>query len=136
MFRVLVTGSRTWEIAWPVLYEIAFTIPAGANVVHGGAKGLDSLFGRLWSPYGSVEVHPADWKGYGRAAGPIRNQLMVDLGANIALAFIQNGSSGASDCLDRMLRAGIPTVVWRDDGNVLYRVPEGRNGEDSGSSGV
>lgn len=40
-------------------------------------------------------------------AGKYRNQLMVDLGADLGVAFWLNQSSGTGDCISRMKRAGI-----------------------------
>jgi YspA, cpYpsA-related SLOG family len=113
----LVTGSRDWTDECSVLYEIAFTIPSTAILVQGGAKGLDTTFGRLWARWGPQEVYPADWQQYGRSAGMIRNQEMVNLKPDLCLAFIKNDSPGASGCLEMARDAGIPVRVWRDYGS-------------------
>lgn len=50
------------------------------QVHHGGARGIDASAGE-WartSDRHSEVVHRADWKGKGRAAGPLRNQEMID----------------------------------------------------------
>ena len=61
------------------------------------------------------ERHPADWKRYGRAAGPIRNQEMVNLGADVCLAFPREGSRGTKNCMEAARKAGIPTLVHCED---------------------
>lgn len=67
------------------------------------------------------EVHDADWNEYGRAAGPIRNQEMVDAGADVCLAF-PTGGPGTRDCMRRARDAGIRVFdmtyflpVWEGD---------------------
>ena len=115
--RVLVTGSRNWTDA-TVISRALSSIPTDEQitVVHGGAKGADSLAGQFAQHLGySVEVHEADWDTYGKRAGYIRNKKMVDLGADLCLAFIKNNSKGATICLDLADKAGIPTKVWRLD---------------------
>jgi len=67
--------------------------------------------------YAQAEVHRADWKKYGRAAGPIRNKQMVELGADLCLAFPDHpkghGSRGTWNCVKLAQQAGIPVlVVW------------------------
>ncbi len=57
------------------------------------------------------ERYPADFAKLGRKAGPIRNQQMVDAGANICLGFPGPGSRGTWDCLERAVNAGIPTEI-------------------------
>lgn len=54
-----------------------------------------------------LEVFKADWETYGKAAGPIRNQAMVDSGADVALVFIHGKSVGTKDCTRRARAAGI-----------------------------
>lgn len=79
------------------------------TVIHGGARGADQLAGDLARRAGfTVEPHPADWVARGRAAGPIRNQAMVDAGADICLAFPIGPSPGTRDCARRAAAAGIP----------------------------
>jgi hypothetical protein len=50
-----------------------------AVICHGAARGADRLAG-LWasSRHVVVKPYPADWEKHGRAAGPIRNRLMLD----------------------------------------------------------
>ncbi|SEN88221.1 SLOG family protein [Nonomuraea pusilla] len=106
-------------------------------VVHGGAKGADELAAKFcedqagwYSDYGNQtlteECHPADWGApcrptcrhgykiradrtqYCPTAGVYRNQAMVDLGADLCLAFQVGNSKGTADCIRRAEKAGIP----------------------------
>ena len=49
------------------------------GLLHGGARGADRTIGRAAHQLGwPVEVLPADWRRHGRAAGPIRNRLLLE----------------------------------------------------------
>lgn len=128
--RVLVTGSRTWTkrtVIWWKLHELAiraygeYDTGHVLTVVHGDCpKGADRSVkqwlqfqaAELWTPVTIIEeAHPADWK-LGRGAGPIRNQHMVNLGADLCLAFMMPGSRGTADCVARAREAGIETRVF------------------------
>jgi hypothetical protein len=120
--RVLVTGSRDWRkrrTIYGALSRIVTSVRQGRLVVIHGAcpTGADAIADEwakvVWAA--DPEPHPADWKQYGKAAGPIRNQAMVDLGADICLAFIRNGSRGTKDCADRAEKAGIPVERYYDN---------------------
>ncbi|HVL62228.1 MAG TPA: DUF2493 domain-containing protein [Microbacterium sp.] len=66
-------------------------------VVQGGATGADEL-ARIWANRMGVEcmTFAADWKAHGRAAGPIRNQKMLDeTSPNYVIAF--PGGRGTRD---------------------------------------
>lgn len=76
------------------------------TVIHGGASGADNAAGRMARELNlEVEVHPADWKKHGRAAGPIRNQEMLDSGVDLVLAF--PGGRGTADMVRRAREAGV-----------------------------
>ncbi|QBJ94464.1 DUF2493 domain-containing protein (plasmid) [Streptomyces seoulensis] len=117
-YRVLVTGSRTWTDVGAVqraLARAAEGVPAGRElvVVHGDCpRGADAM-ADLWARQcgATIERHAADWRPNGvfdRAAGPRRNARMVSLGADLCLAFIRDGSRGATHCADLAEKAGIP----------------------------
>jgi hypothetical protein len=109
--RILVTGSRDWtdaEMIRAAIRQAALRCP-DAIVVHGAARGADLLAGAAARALGlQEEQHPARWDELGKVAGPVRNQEMVDLGADVCLAFIKNGSRGASHCAALAEKADIP----------------------------
>lgn len=113
--RILVTGSRTWTDR-RVIRDALATVwhPNGVLVSGACLRGADALCEQCWEHWGGqVERHPADWKRHGRPrAGFVRNGEMVAAGADVCLAFIRAGSSGASDCAGRARRAGIPTRIF------------------------
>lgn len=116
-FRVLITGSRSWTDEQAIRDALASVIslqgPENVTVVHGAAsRGADAIADRVATSWGgglTVERHPADWARFGRSAGFRRNADMVALGADLCLAFILDGSPGASHTADLAEKAGIPT---------------------------
>lgn len=122
-FRLLVTSSRTWTDPGPIharLDRALAELPAGDRlVVVTGAhwEGGDLIAHRwatdqrhLGNPV-EPDPHPAAWRRYGRRAGPIRNTVMVTLGARECLAFCRDWSSGTTDCARKADASGIPTFV-------------------------
>jgi hypothetical protein len=76
-------------------------------LLHGGASGADH-FASNWADFEGVksQVFPADWAEHGRAAGPIRNQRMLDEGKpDLVIAF--PGGRGTADMVRRAKAAGI-----------------------------
>lgn len=116
--RILVTGSRDWSDA-DTMFRALLRQPGDAQLVHGGCKGADLMADRLWKILGRIElngrpypeVHEAKWSEFGAAAGPIRNQRMVDLGADVCLAFPMPWSRGTWDCVRRARAAGIAVEI-------------------------
>lgn len=81
-----------------------------ALVIHGAAPGADSL-AKEWADLRGIAEngYPADWTRFGRKAGPIRNQRMLDQGKpDIVIAF--PGGRGTADMVRRARTAGIPAL--------------------------
>ena len=72
-----------------------------------------------------VEVHPADWRRYGKAAGPKRNQEMLESGLDYAIGF--PGGRGTADMLRRVQGAGVPWAMVNESPAPPV-VPEGDAG--------
>jgi hypothetical protein len=126
MKRILVTGSRDWwsmAIIEHALFETLSDLVGKVSrvrsevVLVSGAcpSGADFLTERIATRKFKmrVERHPAKWGQYGNYAGFKRNEEMVNLGADICLAFIMNNSPGATHCLGLAKAAEIPTAVYR-----------------------
>ncbi len=108
--RAMVCGGRDYTdkvTVWGWLQAIH--LKRGISIIiEGGATGADAL-AASWAVVEGVPVEqfPADWKAHGRAAGPIRNQRMLDEGKpDIVIAF--PGGRGTADMVRRAKTAGIP----------------------------
>jgi hypothetical protein len=122
MTRILITGSRDWNdidqltsvlrSAWNLAGQ-----PEDAVLVSGSCRtGADAIAEEVWDRQGyAIESHPADWDQFGKRAGFVRNAEMVNLGADICLAFIRNGSKGATMTAELAQKAGITTYIYRQD---------------------
>lgn len=107
--KTIIAGTRT--ITDPYLLEKAIAASGFAitEVVYGGARGVDEL-GKQWAerqnPPIPVATFDADWDLYGKKAGPIRNQLMVDY-AQAAVVLWDEKSDGTADLLRRVRAEGL-----------------------------
>ncbi len=119
--RIRVTGSRDWDDDPTIGVQLTLAVqesPAGplalrgegVVIVHGDCPTGADKTADVWARNHGIPVdpHPAEWRRYGRSAGFRRNAEMVDRGADLCLAFIRNGSHGASHCADLAEQAGIP----------------------------
>lgn len=138
-YRILVTGSRNElteaqkRVVGDVLYmahhkaTLETSPDAEIVFVHGAClTGVDAYVDTFVPEREglTIERHPADWythdencyhyafRGRGcPAAGPRRNKLMVDLGADVCLAFPMGKSAGTRGCVKLAEAAGISTIV-------------------------
>lgn len=103
--RVLVCGGRDFvdrKFLEEVLDDLNTRRGPFEVVIHGGARGADTLAG-LWAKRRGVpiELYPADWGRHGRSAGPVRNAEMLTRGRpDLIIAF--PGGAGTAD----MVRQG------------------------------
>lgn len=100
--RVIVCGSRTWAHEDEVYRVLSGLERNGLTIIHGGARGADRM-AHHWASQNEVkcEEYPADWNKHGRSAGPIRNRQMLDLGADMVIAFRSEGESRGTDDMIR-----------------------------------
>lgn len=112
---ILVCGDRNWENRAAIHRELSKYDPLKDVVMHGAARGADSIAGNVADQLRfAVKPYPADWEKHGKAAGPIRNRLMLEKRPDLVLAFHQDleSSKGTKD-MCRIARAkGIPVEVF------------------------
>jgi hypothetical protein len=120
--RLIVTGSRDYPATpegWAYLRKVLMAYASkGVILVHGGARGADSMAGYIWQSWGlPVEVYKADWDKYGKSAGYKRNETMVAQGADVLLAFylVDNDPTkvhnvGTGHCVNIATQWGVETV--------------------------
>jgi predicted Rossmann fold nucleotide-binding protein DprA/Smf involved in DNA uptake len=122
MKACIVTGSRNGSQRrfGPAIHVV---VEAHDVVIEGGARGVDEL-ARLEAMRQGKELieMPADWVQHGKAAGPIRNQQMLDRllqlrteGYEIGVAAFHEdlaNSKGTGDMVRRAMAAGIRVQVF------------------------
>ena len=141
--KILCAGGRNYrdshlpEIALNLLYEWARLAGEPLIVIHGDAPGLDRIV-RKWTEWAQGEQmavaqkpYPARWDLFGKRAGPLRNQAMIDQEnlpsspIDLGLVFPDPDSTGTYDCAQRMCEVGIP--VWMNEwGQPLSSPPKAR----------
>ncbi|KKN68033.1 hypothetical protein LCGC14_0455890 [marine sediment metagenome] len=112
--RVLVCGDRHWTDRGAILNRLR-ELPPGAIIIHGAAKGADTIAGEVAKSLGfAIEAYLADWAQYGRAAGPIRNAKMLQEGKpDLVIAYHADieASKGTKSMVRLARAAGIPVEV-------------------------
>lgn len=114
MERVLVCGGRNYTDQAMLFGALDMEAESRRlwRVIQGGANGADKL-ARMWaySRKCEMENYPADWDKHGKAAGPIRNQQMIDEGKPTKV-FAFAGGRGTADMVRRAKAAGIPVFEF------------------------
>ena len=113
MYKVIIAGTRDFS-DYALLRSFADQALAGMEdieIVSGGARGADALGERYARERGhDLKVFPAEWKKWGRAAGPIRNGQMAGY-ADALIAFWDGQSAGTRDMIRRAEEKGIPVRI-------------------------
>jgi hypothetical protein len=111
--KVIIAGSRN-IIDYGVHYVIEAVKESGFKIteeVCGMARGIDWC-GKIWAEANEIPVKkfPANWKRYGKAAGPIRNKEMMEY-ADALIAIWDEKSRGTLDMINQMRAANKPVYV-------------------------
>ena len=84
-------------------------------VIHGGARGADTLAGQWARDHGVQEVVcAANWDYHGKKAGPIRNKAMLLLAPDCAM--VLPGGVGTKNMLTLLQAYGRATIFDYTDG--------------------
>jgi len=135
-YTVLVTGDRNWDIDNDTHVDaitnelktlVAYTVDdEGIRIVHGAARGVDTIAEAAALVLGyDIAPYPAEWDKYHKAAGPKRNQQMLDEEhPNLVIAFHDDikTSKGTKDMVKRALKANVQVIHVQSDGKAWASV--------------
>lgn len=110
---LLVTGSRYW-MDWKTMRESISQLSPDV-LIHGNAKGADRMADRIGADLKLLILrYPADWATYGKRAGSIRNQQMLDENPDIDICYAYPGAAsvGTWDMVKRAESSGIWVVTF------------------------
>lgn len=112
--KLAIVGCRTFNdypLLQNIILEYLTPLEYITTIVSGGAKGADSLGVDFASNYRiKEEVYLPEWNKYGKSAGFIRNQLIVD-NCDMILAFWDGESRGTADTIEKAKKAKKPTFI-------------------------
>ena len=115
--KLIVCGDRNWVGSEAIYRELSKYCPRTTTIVHGAARGADTIADEVAAELGMVRIYyMAKWAEYGRAAGPIRNQQMLDEEKpDKVLAFHANldQSKGTKHMVKIAQEAGIPVEIFK-----------------------
>lgn len=127
--KILVCGPRDWTDERKVRLALdgvtGVDLSIHYTIMHGACPTGVDAFAEAWARDAglsqsrdvSVQRFRADWETHGKAAGPMRNQTMVDNKPDLVFAFAWVASDmriltpGTRDCVARALRAGLVVHV-------------------------
>jgi len=110
--RVAIVGSRDYPNLEEVR-EYVMSLPDDTVVVTGGARGVDKTAEVAARERGlKVVVHEAEWNKYGKAAGPMRNRVVVE-DCDKLVAFWDEVTPGTKNVISQASKAGKLEKVFR-----------------------
>lgn len=118
--KVLICGDRNWSDRGRIR-EVLSELPANTVVVHGGAKGADSLAGEVAEELGfATRVYPYIGA-LGRAGGPARNRQMAEDNPDTALVIAFHPDLAKSKGTANMVKVVAPKHLPRARVRVIRR---------------
>lgn len=111
MIKLAIIGGRDFndeQLFYDTLTKFQLKI---STVVSGGAKGAD-MMGELWAISCGIptEIYLPNWTLHGKAAGFIRNKLIIDA-SDAVIAFWDGESRGTKSSIDIAKKLNKPIMV-------------------------
>ncbi len=110
--KVLVCGGRDFNdsVLLGSNLSIIHSEVGITEIIEGGATGADRLARAFGESAGvPVRTYPADWKKHGKAAGPLRNALMLAQGKpDLVVAF--KGGRGTENMIQQAEINGVRVI--------------------------
>ncbi len=110
MRYLIVAGGRNFidcDKAYMSIHNLVTKIDEEVAIVSGGARGADSM-GETYAHVYDLPLirYLAKWDEHGKAAGPIRNSEMAEVGTDL-LAFWDGESRGTKDMITKAQNKGL-----------------------------
>ncbi|REE80318.1 uncharacterized protein DUF2493 [Lutibacter oceani] len=120
--KIIIAGSRTYT-DYKKLSEVCDQFlqdQTDIEIVSGSYyKGADKLGEQYAKERGyKITQFPADWKRFGRAAGPKRNEQMANY-ANALIAFWDGASKGTKHMIDLAKSTGLKIYISQINSNEI-----------------
>ena len=112
----LVCGDRNWTDVGMVTrrLKVLQLHHPDSIILEGGCRGADLIAREVAQQLGLdvIEI-PANWVRHGKAAGPIRNRIMLDFQPGLVIVFHPGlaRSKGTADCVKEARRRGFEVEV-------------------------
>lgn len=115
-YRVIIAGTRTFDDYGMLCRSADYWLSEKRTkrrivIVSGAAKGADALGERYARERGyKLQRYPANWEKYGRAAGPIRNEIMAQ-NADALIVYWDGRSPGTWNMIELARNYGLKVRV-------------------------
>ena len=117
--RVIICGGRDFSDTGLCFDSLDLCLAGyeAVEIVSGHASGADLLGEAYARAHGlKLSVFKADWKQYGRGAGPVRNRQMLEYAMEetaLVIAFWDGESKGTKNMIDQARKAGSEVKIVR-----------------------
>lgn len=110
--KVIIAGGRNitdYNIVKSAYHKSGFE---ATEIVSGGARGVDYLGELFAKDHGVlIKVFPADWKTYGKRAGPLRNLQMAEY-AQALIAVWDGESRGTANMIAQAREHDLDVFIY------------------------
>lgn len=118
--KIAVVGSREFKDEQLILDILSSELIPGDTLVSGGARGVDTFaeesliaINKGYCPSGQIskQIFKPDWDKYGKRAGFLRNELIINE-ADKVIAFWDGQSKGTKHSIDLAIKGGKPIDIY------------------------